>query len=634
MSRIFISHYYLENANNASTKPQVKPPSFVPSHEDDDRWNANQQTALGCNHPRPLSYQPSEYLLSSDDHHFRKTSTGAVSPTPSELQSSDSFSVCNRGLIGSMSQQPIQKGYPSHLNPYASHEQSQLQRLSSYYLAADARKRCSSVGAQGLQGVLPDEKHFQRSSYPPFQNDNFDSMSSHKQQSQYMAEAQSQMRAQLLFQQRRLQEQHLLQQQVQQLHRLHTQQLKQAKLKSLEAKQQASERSVAQHRTISDGPIYQVQCREIMTVRTDPMTRLLTSLIQTYRHHHFLQVQFKCGHRYMMLGESVTQAIEVGSFVIVEADRGEDLGVVVLIAPRDSPLAIALNSANSAVTKGAEGELKKILRVASLQERAELVDKAKDEMDILKVNTSQITLILTSTRHLLNYVSQLFRSVANGHLRNTTSRFISSMLSTSSTDTSWSFTTLRQGKRTILLKIFINITHFLIDIISYRRIDFREFVRDLYAVYKTRIWMQPTDANNTFRPNEIAARALATGLLSQSAIPSSLIPYEMESQDRLNSGTLPPSVMSSGNAGEYGEHSLRSCPPSIQISNSGVTTNHWAQKIAPQTKPIKQPSIQLSPSWQTELQHTDRSRPFVNTALYQQHQQLQYGSNPRLGAHN
>ena len=158
-------------------------------------------------------------------------------------------------------------------------------------------------------------------------------------------------------------------------------------------------------------------------------------------------------------------------------------------------------------------------------------------------------------------------------------------------------------------------------------------MRDLYAVYKTRIWMQPTDANNTFRPNEIAARALATGLLSQSAIPSSLIPYEMESQDRINSVILPLS-MSNGTAGEYGEHSLRSCPPSIQINNSGVATNHWPVKTALQTKPIKQPSIQLSPSWQTELQHTDRSRPFANTALYQQHQQLQYGASPRLSAHN
>lgn len=99
-------------------------------------------------------------------------------------------------------------------------------------------------------------------------------MASHKQQSQYMAEAQSQMRAQLLFQQRRLQEQHLLQQQVQQLHRLHTQQLKQAKQKSLEAKLQASERNVIQHRTISDGPIYQVHMKHGCTGRPHNLTTL------------------------------------------------------------------------------------------------------------------------------------------------------------------------------------------------------------------------------------------------------------------------------------------------------------------------------------------------------------------------
>lgn len=158
-------------------------------------------------------------------------------------------------------------------------------------------------------------------------------------------------------------------------------------------------------------------------------------------------------------------------------------------------------------------------------------------------------------------------------------------------------------------------------------------MRDLYAVYKTRIWMQPTDANNTFRPNEIAARALATGLLSQSAIPSNLIPYEMESPEHINSIILPSSNTSNGTAGEYGEHSLRSCPPSIQISNSEIASNHWPVKVVPQAKINQQPFIQLSSSWQRE-QHTDRSRLHVNTALYQQHQQLQYGSTPRLDAYN
>jgi cell fate regulator YaaT (PSP1 superfamily) len=45
-----------------------------------------------------------------------------------------------------------------------------------------------------------------------------------------------------------------------------------------------------------------------------------------------------------------------------------------------------------------------------------------------------------------------------------------------------------------------------------RRIDFREFVRDLFAIYKTRIWMEQATAHHFFRPSETAARALATGI--------------------------------------------------------------------------------------------------------------------------
>ena len=43
----------------------------------------------------------------------------------------------------------------------------------------------------------------------------------------------------------------------------------------------------------------------------------------------------------------------------------------------------------------------------------------------------------------------------------------------------------------------------------YSRIDFRELVRDLFALYKTRIWMQQVD--HSFIPDERASRALATG---------------------------------------------------------------------------------------------------------------------------
>lgn len=46
------------------------------------------------------------------------------------------------------------------------------------------------------------------------------------------------------------------------------------------------------------------------------------------------------------------------------------------------------------------------------------------------------------------------------------------------------------------------------------RIDFRELVRDLYATYKTRIWMKQVDVDGTrpFFPKQSATMALATGV--------------------------------------------------------------------------------------------------------------------------
>ena len=93
------------------------------------------------------------------------------------------------------------------------------------------------------------------------------------------------------------------------------------------------------------------------------------------------EVQFKCTHRYLVLDESLVQGVEVGAFVVVEADRGEDLGIVVFVAARDSPLAVSLHSGQG----GEDGALKKILRLASVHDRADLPRKAKDEMDVLTV---------------------------------------------------------------------------------------------------------------------------------------------------------------------------------------------------------------------------------------------------------
>lgn len=66
----------------------------------------------------------------------------------------------------------------------------------------------------------------------------------------------------------------------------------------------------------------------------------------------------------------------------------------------------------------------------------------------------------------------------------------------------------------------------------YRRVDFRELVRDLFALYKTRIWMQQIDAS--FQPSEWASRALATGNYTspQSEATST---YQKDSQSQASS---------------------------------------------------------------------------------------------------
>jgi hypothetical protein len=150
--------------------------------------------------------------------------------------------------------------------------------------------------------------------------------------------------------------------------------------------------------------------------------------------------------------------------------------------------------------------------------------------------------------------------------------------------------------------------------------------------------MQPTDANSNFRPNEIAARALATGFLNQSpsAIDAGDMTFSADYQSRLSAIALPPPVMSNGTAGEYGEHSLRSCPPSISTPTSSCADmNYWVPMA---TQPAKGSNNNNNkqvylPSSTRKVESAERLRQHVNTALYQQHQQLQYGSPHRPTAH-
>jgi hypothetical protein len=98
------------------------------------------------------------------------------------------------------------------------------------------------------------------------------------------------------------------------------------------------------------------------------------------------QVQFKRAHRNFLLGPSAPRDVTVGDYVKVEADRGEDLGVVI-----GKVTASAFNEEkHTAGFKGRgfsyhQSEAKRIIRLANDDEKGHLSSKALEEEKVLAV---------------------------------------------------------------------------------------------------------------------------------------------------------------------------------------------------------------------------------------------------------
>ena len=107
---------------------------------------------------------------------------------------------------------------------------------------------------------------------------------------------------------------------------------------------------------------------------------------------YMFKVQFKRLHRYFSLKSSEARDIKVGDFVKVEADRGEDLGVVCMkIAYSDfreeKPTAGFRGRGFSA-----EEDDKKILRCATESEKVQLPSKLSEETKALLVCQEKVFL--------------------------------------------------------------------------------------------------------------------------------------------------------------------------------------------------------------------------------------------------
>ncbi len=149
-------------------------------------------------------------------------------------------------------------------------------------------------------------------------------------------------------------------------------------------------------------------------------------------HKMVYTVKFKRSQRAFKLGERVTREVKIGCYVKVEADRGEDLGIVISIVPVEKYLAANDDKEKPVLT---------IKRPATNDEIHLLDVKKEEEDELLKICTTK-----ARQRGLPMTV----------------------------VDAEYQFD---RNKLTFFFE-------------AEGRIDFRELVRDLFSIYKTRIWMQ------------------------------------------------------------------------------------------------------------------------------------------------
>lgn len=159
------------------------------------------------------------------------------------------------------------------------------------------------------------------------------------------------------------------------------------------------------------------------------------------------QVHFKRAHRNFVVATSSLLMVKVGDFVKVEADRGEDMGIVVSKVPTQNFQEFIPTAGYRGRGFGSgQGEKKCILRLCGENERHQLLDKVRDEERSLRVIREKV---------------------------------------------------LERGLPMVILDAEYQFDrHKLVYFFEAdRRIDFRDLVSDLFSMYKTRIWMQQVDTS-------------------------------------------------------------------------------------------------------------------------------------------
>lgn len=98
-------------------------------------------------------------------------------------------------------------------------------------------------------------------------------------------------------------------------------------------------------------------------------------------------VQYKRSKRYHLPSPQLVSIVNIGDYVKVEGEKGEDLGIVVSICTFSQFLRMQAENPTS-FSNGSENKIDagKLLRVASIYERHQLPQKERDEQAVVEVN--------------------------------------------------------------------------------------------------------------------------------------------------------------------------------------------------------------------------------------------------------
>ncbi len=178
--------------------------------------------------------------------------------------------------------------------------------------------------------------------------------------------------------------------------------------------------------------------------------------ISTAMLKYVYEVRFKRTHRSFTLLSPIM--VKKGDHVVVEADRGEDLGVIMSRMGRERYDLMQAAKIGAPKERIPASELKRIIRLATPNEVALLPSKALEETSLLKICRIK-ALARALPMHVLDAEYQFDRH-----------------------------------KLTFFFE-------------AEGRIDFRELVRDLFSIYKTRIWMQQMEKSS---PQALETRSIGS----------------------------------------------------------------------------------------------------------------------------